>query len=204
MIEIRRRRRGMFDVVFGLDELEDLLRNYGCAQAVDIDSGMKLEVHDVSGRMTVFSPGAISTISAAADTVIAMACSGKFVQRTGKAMPLRCNIDIELVDQVVVVIDRNEGGRSVTHDILAVVDHLVRSGHVRRDDAFVYLDSAKVYDGVQVIDGACGRFITLRETNALLAVSRLREKVDSLRSGRHRGPEAGSAEDLPGDEKGNA
>lgn len=183
MIEIRRRRRGMFDVVFGLDELEDLLRNHGCAEVVDIDSGTKLEVHDVSGRMTVFSPGAISTISAAADTVIAMACSGKFVQRRGKPMPLRSTVDIELVDQVVVVIDRDEGARCVTQDILAVVDHLVRNGHVREDDAFVYRDRAKVYDGVQVINGVCGRFITLRESNASLAVSRLREKVASLRGG---------------------
>ncbi|ASW04066.1 hypothetical protein [Paraburkholderia aromaticivorans] len=100
----------MFDVVFGLEELEDLLRKHGCADVVDIDSGMKLEVHDVHGRMTVFSPGAISSISATAATVISMASKGKFVQRTGRPIPLRSNIDIERVDQVVVVIDRDEGG----------------------------------------------------------------------------------------------
>ncbi|WP_176000280.1 hypothetical protein [Burkholderia vietnamiensis] len=172
----------MFDVVFGLDELEDLLRKHGCADVVDIDSGMKLEVHDVYGRMTVFSPGAISSISATAATVIAMASKGKFVQRTGKAIPLRSNIDIERVDQVVVVIDRDEGGCSVTNDILAVVDHLLRNGHVREDDAFVYRDSMKVYDGVQVVKGVFGRFIALQETDAMRAVSLLREKMGPLRS----------------------
>ncbi|MBH9725302.1 hypothetical protein JAO10_33825 [Burkholderia contaminans] len=179
VIEIRRRRQGLFDVVFGLDELEDLLRKHGCADVVDIDSGMKLEVHDVYGRMTVFSPGVMSSIVATAATIITMASDGKFVQRTRKPIPLRSNIDIERVDQVAVVIDRDEGGCSVTNDIFAVVDHLLRNGHVRENDAFVYRDSMKVYDGVQVINGVFGRFIALQETDAMRAVTRLREKVVS-------------------------
>lgn len=179
MIEIRRRRQGLFDVVFGLDELEDLLRKHGCADVVDIDSGMKLEVHDVYGRMTVFSPGVMSSIVATAATIITMASDGKFVQRTRKPIPLRSNIDIERVDQVAVVIDRDEGGCSVTNDIFAVVDHLLRNGHVSENDAFVYRDSMKVYDGVQVINGVFGRFIALQETDAMRAVTRLREKVVS-------------------------
>lgn len=203
MIEIRRRRQGMFDVVFGLDELEDLLRKHGCADVVDIDSGMNLEVHDVYGRMTVFSPGAISSISAAADTVIAMASRGKFVQRTGRPIPLRSNIDIERVDQIVVVLDRDEGGCSVTNDILAVVDHLLRNGHVRDDDAFVYRDSMKVYDGVQVINGVFGRFIALQETDAMRAVASLREKMGTLRSMRPPAPETGSPDKFPGKKTGS-
>ncbi|ERJ38675.1 hypothetical protein L810_6892 [Burkholderia sp. AU4i] len=37
----------------------------------------------------------------------------------------------------------------------------------------------KVYDGVQVINGVFGRFIALQETDAMRAVTRLREKVVS-------------------------
>ncbi|MFC0698110.1 hypothetical protein [Paraburkholderia humisilvae] len=167
-------------MVFGLEELEELLRKHGCAEVVDIDSGTKLEVHDVRGRMTVFSPSAISSLSATADTIIAMASSGKFLKRAAGPVPLRSSIEIERVDQVVVVIDRDDGGCSVTNDILAVVDHLLRQGHVRADDAFVYRDSTKVYDGVQVINGHFGRFVALQELDVTRAISRLREKIGPL------------------------
>lgn len=177
MIEVRRGQRGMFEVLFGMDELADALRKHGWVEVMDIDEQKKVEVHDINGRMTIFAPKTLNSIAVSAETVINLARNGLLVRRPGKAMPLLASIDIERTGQVVIVVDRDEGGRSVTTDILAVVDHLVRNGHIGPDESFVYRDSTQIYDGVQVIDGVFRRFVPLQVLDADSAVRLLREKT---------------------------
>jgi len=74
-------------------------------------------------------------------------------------------------DGILCVVDCDfPGTKSVTNDIEAVVAELASRELLKPDEAFLYCDSDRIWDGVETKAGKFARFIPLNQPNLCAAI----------------------------------
>jgi len=88
----------------------------------------------------------------------------------------KADYEVQVIEDVVVVIDQDKGGMSVTNDIENVLQDLSYSMDLGNRPV-VYQDSTGTFDGVNHDTGKFTGFYRLNETNVYAAVAKVKSQL---------------------------
>jgi hypothetical protein len=90
----------------------------------------------------------------------------------------RAEYSVHVVDGVICVVDK-QCGRSVTSDVVRIVEHLVSRGYDFRRMPLIYRDNRNIWDRVEVIDGQFARFRAVNKVKELRALRKAEAAFES-------------------------
>ena len=90
--------------------------------------------------------------------------------------------DVTVIQNTVVITDLDNGGVSVTDDIINVIDDIHATHTDLTEKKVIYRDSDKVFDGIAVnTKGQFDYFYPIRETDLKKALAKVEKVAKNLR-----------------------